>query len=136
MAVMVSGKGVFVYRLNPGGAEQVTTHAMNFRACSAATDGKRVYALASGSGVCLDVETGEALWHNKGNNDTYASSTVADGKIICNHRRGLILYDAGTGKELGRAPIAFAACTTAGLVGGRLLARSGDRLTCYDLRKP
>lgn len=134
MAVAVSEKGVYVYRLSMAEPRQVAFVEVKSRSCSPVTDGQRVYVLARDTGFCLDAATGEELWRSGGNNDTYASPLLADGKLIGNHRRGLLVYDAATGKALGSADITFAECTSLGLVDGRLLARDDDSLACYDLR--
>jgi len=135
MAFTTSGKQMSVYKLSLEKAEEVATFTQSSRSCSPIMDGKFAYCMARGDGVCIDAETGKEVWKGKGNNDTYSSPLLADGKILCNHRRGFILYDAATGKELGQAPIGFGECMSLGIVDGKLLARSNSHLTCYDLRK-
>ena len=135
MAFTASGKEMKVYKLSLEKAQEVAAFKQTSRSCSPIMDGKFAYCMARGDGVCIDAETGKEVWKGKGNNDTYSSPLLADGKILCNHRRGFILYEAATGKLLGQAAIGFGECMSLAIVDGKLLARDNSRLACYDLRK-
>jgi outer membrane protein assembly factor BamB len=135
MAVMLAEKGFSLFRLALDGAVQVVTRPLTFRSCSPMTDGERAYVLARQTGWCFDAKTGAVLWEGFGNNDTYASPLAADGKLIGNHRQGIVVSEAATGKELYRASMKFGECVSCALVNGRLLARSDTELQCYDLRQ-
>ncbi len=95
---------------------------------------------AGGSGqlVCLDSQTGQTKWSQKGMGT--GSLCLADGKLIILSESGkLIIAEASSGgfKELASSQILTGKCWTVPvLADGRIYARNADgQLVCIDVRK-
>lgn len=130
-------KGMSLFRISASSAEQIVAlEEGGSRGCSAATDGKKVYAYGKGAFVCVDAATGEILWSNKNIREDFASPTIADGKVLCFTGKGeLAMLDAESGEEKGKAKVDFLRCVSPILDNGLLYVRTKTDMRCYDLRK-
>ena len=85
--------------------------------------------------VCVDANSGSILWRERGVGTDYQCPILADGKLLClGHRGMLTMFDADTGRNLGRAEVNALRCSSAALAAGRLFVRTRDDVRCYDLR--
>ncbi|MFP4054904.1 MAG: PQQ-binding-like beta-propeller repeat protein [Phycisphaerae bacterium] len=142
MAVLWEGMGLHVFELSLKGAKKIATceaFVPNTGGAHQATtpvfDGRHVYAVDKKKTFCFDAEKDEVVWEGpKG--DPHPSPILADGKLIVNNKRSLMLLDAKTGKQLGEEPrIDSAGCSSCAFSGGKLLVNEGRSFRCYDFSK-
>lgn len=141
LVMMFTYGNPFIYRLSLTGAEKVAEFAikpagLGHQSCTPAVDGTRVYAWDSRKSFCYDLAKQAMVWEGEAPGDGKPSPIVADGKVIGNSRRRVLVLDAASGKTLLSAPAAVGSCTSCALVDGRLLVNSGSHLRCYRLAKP
>jgi outer membrane protein assembly factor BamB len=86
---------------------------------------------------CVEARTGKVCWTEPGYG--CGSMILADGRLIVLGEGGdlaLVQPDPGRYRELARASVLGRPCRAhLALSGGRLYARDGRRLVCWDLRK-
>jgi len=142
MAVLWEGMGLHVFELSLEGAKKIATCEKfvpntggAHQATSPAFDGRYVYAVDKKKTFCFDAEKDEVVWEGpKG--DPHPSPILADGKLIVNNKRSLMLLDAKTGKQLGEEPrIDSVGCSSCAFSGGKLLVNEGRAFRCYDFSR-
>jgi len=132
-----SNKSLDCYRRGKRGVARVARIPVQARACSPATDGERIWFGAGDVVRCLRAGDGREFWRTEVPlGSEYSSVTVADGKVFFNSDRGVVVLAAADGELLADWEIPFGECASACIADGRLLARGGEALRCYDLREP
>ncbi len=117
--------------------------------CAPVVDGGRVFIGAGDDGYyCVDLETGEELWHAPGEKypDAETGLAVHDGKVYAGLGLGgeaLCVLDAATGKELQRVSMPYPVFAPPAIANGKIYigmgrgdyvnAGVGGEVRCLDL---
>jgi outer membrane protein assembly factor BamB len=138
---MLTYANPLVFRISPTLAEPVEGFdirpaGMGHQACTPAMVGSLVYVWDAARTQCYDLEKRAMVWEGEGPGDGKPSPILADGKILANNTRRLLVLDATTGKTLYWANVTAASCTSVALLDGKLLVNAGSHFRCYRLAKP
>ena len=141
LVMMFTYGNPFIYRLSLTGAEKVAEFTikpagLGHQSCTPAVDGTRVYGWDREKSFCYDLQKQAMVWEGEAPGDGKPSPIIADGKVIGNGRRRVLVLDAASGKTLLSAQAAVGSCTSCALVDGRLLVNTGSHLRCYRVAKP
>ena len=95
--------------------------------------------LPSAAITCVDPKTGKQLWRKEDVGYFHAGVLrTGDGKLLVLNDAGtltLLDVDAKGAKEVGSAKVCGGTLIAPALAGGRLYARDGKELSCYELPK-
>lgn len=127
------GHGLAAFRLSPAGAEKIAeTQKGGSKGGSPIVAGDRVYS-GTFEAACLDAASGSLLWASHRGLDGYSSGVLADGKLWCLGKGGLVALDPETGKELASIRVDFLKCGSPAFADGRLFLRTRKAVACYDV---
>ena len=94
-----------------------------------------VYAEGKDRTLCVELATGKIAWEQKLGVDTYASPSIVDGLMFMTSPQAMTVLNAdpADGKVLGKMKLQHLRCTSAAIADGKMVLRSKERITCYDL---
>ncbi len=129
--------GVVAYKLAKDKAEPAWSVAtLADRGASPLIHDGHVYAMGSQGAVCVNLESGKAVWQDKPGTDEFSSPLLADGKLFVGGRGGLVLMLKASPDKfevLGKAKVGMTGCTSAAFADGKLFLRLAKSVACYDL---
>lgn len=117
------------------GGFQIQPAGLGHQACTASVNGNLVYLWGRAKTHCYDLDKKAIVWQGESVGDGKPSPILADGKVICNSGRKVLVLDASDGKTLISAAVGVASCTSCGLVDGKLLVNAASHFRCYNLAK-
>lgn len=140
LVMMLTYANPLVYSLTLEKAESrggfpIQPAGMGHQACTPCIAGKLLYAWDRAKAFCYDLEEQKMVWQGTSPGDGKPSPILADGKLICNSTRRVLVLDAESGNTLIAAPLKVASCTSTGLGDGNLLVNAGSHFRCYRLAK-